>query len=176
LFGIFLAIVLAAGAQAQDDLLNYREYSPTLASSGQPTLEQLQALPGMGFERVVYLALSDQDRAVPNEDRVVRETGLEFVHLPIIWMEPTADDFALFAAVMNQGADRKTLVHCQVNWRASSFVFLWRVIHGGVPIDDAVVDLNAVWEPQPHWSELIVEVLTASGIDPNCDLCNWRTE
>jgi protein tyrosine phosphatase (PTP) superfamily phosphohydrolase (DUF442 family) len=169
-----MAMLFACAVSAQEDMTNFRRYSPTLASAGQPTAAQLLQAVEAGYQRVVYLALSDQDQALPHEDRLVREAGMQFVHLPIIWKSPSAADFALFSAVMRQGEGLKTLVHCQVNWRASSFVFLHRVIDLGVPINEAVVDLNAVWTPDATWSALIVEILREAGIDPNCALCDWQ--
>jgi hypothetical protein len=46
-------------ADQLDDIVNYREYSATLSSSGQPDMDQLGYLREAGFERVVYLAFSD---------------------------------------------------------------------------------------------------------------------
>jgi hypothetical protein len=51
----------------------------------------------------------------------------------VSWQQPTYEDFALFSAVMNGARDRKVLVHCQLNMRASAFTFLYRVVHERVP-------------------------------------------
>ena len=51
-----------------DDIVNYREYSATLSSSGQPDADQLEYLRNAGFERAVFLAFSDHQGSVPNED------------------------------------------------------------------------------------------------------------
>jgi hypothetical protein len=48
-------------ADQLDDIVNYREYSATLSSSGQPDMDQLGYLREAGFERVVYLAFSDRE-------------------------------------------------------------------------------------------------------------------
>lgn len=162
-------------AWAQDDIVNYLAYSPVLSSSGQPTAEQLGALPAAGFERVIYLALTDDDTAVAHEDSLVRKAGMRFFHLPVIWDEPTVADFETFHALMALRPDMPTLVHCQINLRASSFAFLYRVIELGVPMDEAVADLNRVWSPQPHWRQFIFDVLAQHNIDPQCDLCDWQT-
>lgn len=57
-----LSAFLSAGVQAQEtaatpisEILNYREYSPTFASAGQPTREQLEVIRDSGFERVIYI-------------------------------------------------------------------------------------------------------------------------
>ena len=159
-----------AGGQALD-IINYIAYSDVLASSGQPTAAQFQVQAEAGVQRVVYLAFTDHETSLANEDRVVRGLGMAFVQVPVVWVNPTVEDFELFAAVMAQGGDQKTLVHCQVNWRASSFSFLYRVIHDKVPMDDAVVDLTSIWTPTEPWRQFIVDVLDAHGLAPDCELC-----
>ena len=168
--------LLAAPALAADlgELVNYRAYSPMLSSSGQPSDEQLEAVRDAGFERVVFLALTDSEGSIENEDSIVKKLGMEFVHIPVIWDSPRPEDFALFAALMSGSPEKKTLVHCQVNFRASTFSFLYRVLHTGVPISEAKDDLNSVWVPNATWKQLIFDVLEANGVSPDCDTCLWE--
>ncbi len=170
-----LCALLPISALAQASIVNFISYSPTFASSGQPTPEQIIEVSNAGYERVIYLALTDHDTSVPNEDRLVRDAGMAFVQIPVVWAKPTPRDFEHFAAIMNAGSVRKTLVHCQINLRASAFSFLYRVIHQGVPVEEAKEDLNTIWAPHPHWRDFIFEVLDAHGIDPECDICDWST-
>ena len=159
-------------APARPDIINYIAYSETLASSGQPTANQLKAQAAACVERVVYLAFTDHDTSLPNEDRITRGLGMQFLQVPVLWEAPTVGDFRTFAALMQQGADRHTLVHCQVNWRASSFSFLYRVIFNDVPMDDAVMDLASIWTPSDDWRRFIVEVLASYGLAPECEFCD----
>ena len=62
--------LMAAGDLSE--IANYREYSPHFSSSGQPTAEQLKIVSAAGFERVIYLAFSDNGTAIEIEDRVVK--------------------------------------------------------------------------------------------------------
>ena len=172
-----MAVTGAAGAQETlDEITNFRQYSEHFASSGQPTEEQLETLRDAGFERVVYIAYSDHDNSLPNEDRVVKNLGLEYVHIPIEWTAPTVDDFNLFAGAMQRAANKKTLLHCQVNYRASAFSFLYRVVHQGVPIAEAKADMNSVWTPNETWRDLIFDVLGANGLSPDCEGCDWSID
>jgi protein tyrosine phosphatase (PTP) superfamily phosphohydrolase (DUF442 family) len=157
-----------------DDIVNYREYSPLLSSSGQPTRAQLASIRDAGFERVVFLAFSDHDESLEHEDRLVRELGMEYAQIPVIWDAPSSDDFHHFAGLMRDASPKKTLVHCQVNFRASTFSFLYRVLYGGVPMSSAKDDLNTVWVPNATWRALIFEVLEDSGRSPDCDDCLWE--
>jgi hypothetical protein len=82
----------AAGSAPTDGLENYREYSQTLSSSGQPDEKQLKALKKAGFERVVFLAFSDDHGSLPNEDRIVKEAGMDYAHIPVVWDAPSKND------------------------------------------------------------------------------------
>ena len=167
---------MPAAADELAEITNFRQYSPRFASSGQPTEQELSLLKTAGFERVIYIAYSDHDNSLPNEDRVAKDLGLEYVQIPVEWTAPTATDFNLFAGVMQQAANRKTLLHCQVNYRASAFSFLYRVVYEGVPVDVAKADMDTVWSPNPTWRKLIFQVLESHGIDPQCDGCDWSSD
>lgn len=177
LAGLFLLIAVAVGpatAFAQVEQISaFREYSPLFASSGQPTEAQLGEVSAAGFERVIYIAFSNSGNAIPSEDQIVRELGMDYVHIPVVWTSPTLDDFNAFAAVMQQSPDKKTLLHCQVNYRASAFSFLYRVIHEGVSVAEAKADLDTVWAPDATWRAFIFDVLAAHQISPDCAGCSW---
>ena len=172
ILGVFLPGVLAAAELA--DIRNYKEYSPTFASAGQPDEAQLALLKEEGFERVVYIALTNSRGAIDGEDAIVKEDlGMDYVHVPVIWDAPTKTDFYAFAGAMQREPDKKTLLHCQANFRASAFAFLYRVIYQDVPMATAKADMNSVWEPNDTWQALIFEVLEDNGLSPHCDGCDW---
>jgi len=170
-----LAIVLAlsgvissTSAAELSDISNYREYSPNFASSGQPTKTQLEQLKSEGFELIIYIAFSNSGDAFANEDVIVKELGMEYVHIPVIWDKPSASDFYAFADVMKRYPDKKSLLHCQVNYRASAFSFLYRVIYQGVSVATAKVDMNSVWQPNETWQKLIFSILEENGKSAQC--------
>lgn len=168
------AWALPAKSQSLSDIQNYREYSPSFASAGQPTEAQLSLIEEAGFERVVYIAFSTDGNAIANEDKLVRELGMDYLQIPVVWNSPTIADFQTFAAVMQSAPDQKTLLHCQVNMRASVFAFLYRVIYEDVPVAVAKADMNTVWEPNATWRDLIFDVLQAHGVSPACESCDWE--
>ena len=143
-------------------LLNEIQYSSNLTTAGQPSEEQFRVLAEAGFQRVIFLAFTDHKNAVKNEDRVAKSAGLEFVHVPVAWDAPTRDDFDTFAAVMR--ATEKTLVHCEVNFRASVFGFLYQVTYLGTPAEEAWALLTRIWIPNEIWETFIVSVLTDNSI------------
>ena len=166
--------VLTAKANELGDIVNYRLYSPGLASSGQPTETQLRMLKEAGFERVVFLAFTDHEGSIPHEDRLVKQLGMDYIQIPVDWEAPSRSDFLAFAGAMQGAAPKKTLVHCQVNFRASSFSFLYRVLYKDVDMAQAKDDLDSVWVPDATWQQFIFDILEENGRSPHCDSCLWN--
>jgi protein tyrosine phosphatase (PTP) superfamily phosphohydrolase (DUF442 family) len=165
-----LPLSLAAGASGQpagDNGMgaNYVAATERLHTAGQPSAAALATLADQGFEVVVNLAPPSNDGAVADEGKLVGEDGGAYVNIPVNWQRPTYEDFALFSAVMNGARDRKVLVHCQLNMRASAFTFLYRVIHEGVAPEEAMEALRAVWIPRDQWATFSADVLARHGVD-----------
>jgi protein tyrosine phosphatase (PTP) superfamily phosphohydrolase (DUF442 family) len=157
---------------ALDQITNFRQYTPLYASSGQPTPEQLQDLKDEGFERVAYIAFSNAT-GLPDEDVLVKGLGMQYLHIPVDWDKPLTSEFDHFADYMQRGKDSKTLLHCQINLRASAFSFLYRVIYQGVSVAEAKEDMNSVWQPTEVWRDFIFEVLAQHGKSAQCEGCDW---
>jgi len=155
------------------DVLNLRVYDASFASAGQPTREQFPAIRDAGFERVVYIAFSNSGKAIADEDVVVKALGMRYLQIPVAWDNPLPAEFETFAAFMQQDPGARTLLHCQVNARASAFSFLYRVIFDDVPMADAKADMNTVWQPNETWRDFIFAVLRAHGRSPDCSGCDW---
>jgi hypothetical protein len=64
-------------------------------------------------------------------------------------------------------------LHCQVNYRASVFSFLYRVIYLGVDMKEAKSDMNSIWKSNETWTKFIFQILEMNKIDPACDQCTW---
>lgn len=143
---------------------NYVQATPRIYTSGQPPAQSLEGLKAQGFEAVVYLAPPTVPDAVPDEARIVGGQGLVFVNIPIVFDNPTERDFETFAAVMKALGSRKVLVHCQVNLRASSLVFLYRTIVGRESPDVAWKEVEKIWTPRGPWKRLIEEQLRRHGV------------
>jgi protein tyrosine phosphatase (PTP) superfamily phosphohydrolase (DUF442 family) len=154
-----------AASSAGEIAVNYVAATERLHTAGQPNAAALAALADQGFELVVNLAPPTNQGAVADEGKLVAEDGPTYVNIPVNWQKPTYEDFALFSAVMNGARDRKVLVHCQLNMRASTFTFLYRVIHESVPPEEAAKALTAVWVPRDQWADFTADVLERHNID-----------
>jgi len=135
-----------------------------LVTAGQPTEASLRTLAAQGFAAVIYLAPPTVPDAVAGEADIVRQQGLEFINIPVNFGNPTSADFDAFVAAMKRLQGRKVLVHCQVNMRASSFTFLYRVIVRLERPEQAYESVARVWSPGGVWRRFIVAELKRANI------------
>lgn len=153
-----LAIAATAAASGQTPRLvapNVVVVSPHLVTSGQPSADALANLKALGFEADIYLAPPTIPDAVRDEQLIVTRQSLTFINIPIKFDNPTEADFETFASLLQGLGNRKTLVHCQVNLRASSMVFLYRVIILKEDPQLAYQGVAGVWVPEGPWRRLI---------------------
>ncbi|MBV9191935.1 MAG: protein tyrosine phosphatase family protein [Betaproteobacteria bacterium] len=153
--GVSLLAALQVAAAPALEAPNVVEISPRITTSGQPSATALGKLKEQGYGAVIYLAPPTVRDAVADEHLIVARQGLVFINIPIRFDGPTEADFDAFSAALGGLADRRVLVHCQVNMRASSFVFLYRTI---VLKDDpkkAYDAVEKVWVPDGPWRRLI---------------------
>lgn len=164
LFSSLFVLASPSSVEPSIDAPNVVAISPSLVTSGQPTAQALGRLASQGFQAVIYLAPPTVRGAIRDEGDIVRRQGLEFVNIPIEFGEPTHADFERFVATMNSLQGKKVLVHCQVNMRASSMTFLYRVIALHEHPEQAYESVARVWSPDGPWKRLITDELRGAGI------------
>jgi protein tyrosine phosphatase (PTP) superfamily phosphohydrolase (DUF442 family) len=166
LLGLAAALACRAGA-AQEPAFkapNLVVVSPLLVTSGQPPAEALSRLGAEGFAGVVYLAPLTVPGAVRDEAAILAGQGVAFTHIPIEFNDPAQADFDALSAALAALKGRKVLVHCQVNMRASSMVFLHRVLVDKESPELAYEAVSKVWSPNGTWRRYIVSMLRKHGV------------
>ena len=139
------------------DIYNYWFYDDRLSSSGMPTAEQMKSVADAGVKVVINLALKTSQGALENEDTVVESLGMKYIHIPVEWSEPTRQNLEDFFKAMDTHKDKKVFVHCQANYRASSFIMLYRVLRLGWRKEQAIPVMERMWNPEdfPVWQKFI---------------------
>jgi protein tyrosine phosphatase (PTP) superfamily phosphohydrolase (DUF442 family) len=141
------------------DIYNFLTISDHLGTAGQPTAEQLAAVQEAGYDVVINLALGTTPRDLPNEADLVARHGMDYIHIPVVFDNPTEADLARFFEAMDENRDKKCFVHCIANMRVSAFVFLYRVLRQGVAPDAARAMLHRLWQPNAVWQKFIDDSL-----------------
>ena len=69
---------------------------PDLYTAGQPTRDQIKWLGEQKFEVVINLATAKSPDAISDEQDMVMENGMAYVHIPVDWEAPQKEDLQKF--------------------------------------------------------------------------------
>ena len=147
-----------------EDIYNFLALSENLFTGGMPNHEQLTAAAQRGVEIVINLAPHEVSNALPDETELVTSLGMQYINIPVIWNTPTKDGLDRFMDIMDESQDKKILVHCQANFRATAFVALYRILRQGWNADAAMAGMHKIWDAEdyPIWKMFIEDNLKRS--------------
>ncbi|MGB3642128.1 MAG: protein tyrosine phosphatase family protein, partial [Rivularia sp. (in: cyanobacteria)] len=138
-----------------ENIYNYLKISDKIATAGQPSVEEFSDIKQAGYQIVINLALKDSSNALRNEKEIVEAEGMQYIHIPVIWENPTEDKLQEFIQVMKTNVDQKVFVHCAANKRVSAFIYLYRRYQESVSDEAAKKDLHQIWIPNETWQQFI---------------------
>ncbi len=146
-----------------NDIFNFLPISNTVATAGQPTEQQLPLLKEAGYQVVINLAPHTAENALSDEKESVESLGLEYVHIPVNFYQPTHEDFERFCTSMEENSQKSVFVHCAANMRVSVFMYLYRRFHEGLSDEQTQIDLQKIWTPNTTWRQFMDQVIDRKG-------------
>jgi protein tyrosine phosphatase (PTP) superfamily phosphohydrolase (DUF442 family) len=141
---------------ALTDIYNYLHLTDQVATAGQPTDEQLHAITQEGYEVIINLLPGEHLQV--GEQEFFEAAGVDFIHIPVLWNEPTLAEFEQFVEAMQTHRERRIFIHCAANMRASAFCYLYRTLCLGICPETALADMSRIWTPNPIWQRFIASV------------------
>ena len=78
-----------------NEIPNYRDYSDTLSGPGQPLAKHIPLWAGIGFDQIIYLALTTSNTAIQKE----------YMHVAVDFSKSSLRNFELVAAILNNSGD-----------------------------------------------------------------------
>ncbi|AZG74783.1 protein tyrosine phosphatase family protein [Shewanella livingstonensis] len=136
--------------------------NPQVMTSGLPTEQQFEQLAQAGIKTVINLIPNDNPNALPNEQQIVTQLGMNYHNINVDWQNPTQENLAQFYSLMQQNGDAPVLVHCAANYRASAFYYLYQTHQNNAPsMAEALTpwgDLQQSFAEYPQWKKLIEDV------------------
>jgi protein tyrosine phosphatase (PTP) superfamily phosphohydrolase (DUF442 family) len=139
-------------------ILTYRSINENLATSGQPLLEEFELIANAGFDLVINLALTDASNAVSGEDRRILELGMDYLHFPLLFDHPSLPQVLYILDFLYSNQHKKIWLHCALNMRVSSLIYLYRIHYLKTPESTAFDLLYDIWTPNEVWQDLIQQV------------------
>ncbi len=154
------------------DIYNFLQISDRLFTGGMPTAGQLEDASRARVQVVINLAMPDSERALRDEQSIVKSLGMQYIAIPVVWDHPTRRDLDEFTDTMDAHASETLLVHCQANYRVSGFIALYRVLRLGWDADEALKDVRRIWNPAeyPVWKKFIGENLSTAPHRPKSEV------
>lgn len=143
-----------------EDIPNFLALSINLFTGRMSNKEQLADAVRRGVDLVINLAPHQASNAPPNETEIVASLGMQYINIPAIWNTPTQDGLDRFM----DDIDKKILVDCQANFRATACMARYRILRQGWNADDAMEGMHKIrdLEDDPIWKMFIEENLERS--------------
>lgn len=138
-----------------EGIFNFRKINEKLAIAGQPTEDELRKLKNDGYECVFNLAPIDPRYSLDDEEGITKSLQMEYLFKPVDFNNPTLDDFYEFEKILSNIKDKKTLIHCAENYRASVFFGHYAIQHlewSQEECDDLIADVWSI-SGHPVWAE-----------------------
>ena len=139
-------------------ILNYLVLNKQLITGGQPSKDSFEKLSKKGVVVVINLLPSHQN-PIGNEEFLVAENNMDYIHIPVDWDNPKETDFNSFVMAMKKHQGKKIFVHCAMNMRVSAFIYLYRVLHDNFHKEKAKESMEKIWKPSGTWAEFIEKIL-----------------
>lgn len=110
---------------------------PGVATAGQPTEEQLDALKAAGYRTVLDLRPADEPRGY-DEPAAVRQAGLDYIELPVTGLTLVDATFHRFRDIMRDPERRPIVVHCKSANRVGALMLPYLMLDERRSLPDAL--------------------------------------
>ena len=134
---------------------NFTKISADFCTAGQPRPEHFAKLKAEGIMTVLNLRPPGEHRAA-EEEEAVKQAGLKYVNLPVVYGTPNEDQVAEFLKITDDKNNRPIFIHCAAAIRASAFFMIRRVLRDGWTIEKAEAEATKLGLVNaPHWTEFV---------------------
>ena len=145
--------------QALREIPQFAAVHAHLCSSGQPSAADLAQIKAYGFSTVMNVALSNAEPHLALEDQICLELDLNYIHLPLAWETPNAEQALLILDLLHCLVQEQMVwLHCAKNYRVSCLMALYKQYYLQQPIEQIHDDLHAIWQPNETWTGLMHSV------------------
>lgn len=119
-------------------MINELKINNALTISGQPTPQELQGLEARGFHAVVNLRDPDEQGFLDEEERIVKDAGLNYVSIPVSPQNLDDGDVQRLTQELGSVDGTPALIHCKGGGRAGILALLSMAVDHGWSIAQAL--------------------------------------
>ena len=136
-------------------ILNHIKINELISTSGQLKIEEFQIIANEGFEVVINLAVPTTSNSLENEDKIVANLNMSYIHIPVNFENPKISDLKLFLNILQSLGANKVWIHCAKNYRVSAFMYVYHKYILHTPFEQIDLSIFDIWQPSLIWQELM---------------------
>jgi protein tyrosine phosphatase (PTP) superfamily phosphohydrolase (DUF442 family) len=134
---------------------NFVQLTDNFGTAGQPSADQFPIIAENGYRHVINIGMPDHPDALANEGELVSVLGMNYVHIPVPFDNPTPPQVSLFCKILSQIAKEKVFIHCIMNYRVSAFMYHYLSKVENRDEGDARSVMFQRWDMEPAWKKLM---------------------
>ncbi len=136
-------------------ILNHIKINELISTSGQLKIEEFELIANEGFEVVINLAVPTTSNSLENEDKIVSNLNMSYIHIPVSFENPKILDLKLFLNILQSLGANKVWIHCAKNYRVSAFIYVYHKYILHTPFEEIDLSIFDIWKPSLIWQELM---------------------
>ena len=136
-------------------ILNHIKINELISTSGQLKIEEFEIIANEGFEVVINLAVPTTSNSLENEDKIVANLNMSYIHIPVNFENPKISDLKLFLNILQSLGANKVWIHCAKNYRVSAFMYVYHKYILHTPFEQIDLSIFDIWQPSLIWQELM---------------------
>ena len=136
-------------------ILNHIKINELISTSGQLKIEEFELIANEGFEVVINLAVPTTSNSLENEDKIVSNLNMTYIHIPVSFENPKISDLKLFLNILQSLGANKVWIHCAKNYRVSAFIYVYHKYILHTPFEEIDLSIFDIWKPSLIWQALM---------------------
>jgi protein tyrosine phosphatase (PTP) superfamily phosphohydrolase (DUF442 family) len=134
---------------------NFIQLTENFGTAGQPSADQIPIIAENRYQHVINIGMPNHPEALPNEGELVSALGMNYIHIPVPFDNPTPGHVRLFCKILCQISHEKVFIHCIMNYRVSAFMFHYLNKIEKRDETNAKSIMFQKWNTDPVWKELM---------------------
>jgi protein tyrosine phosphatase (PTP) superfamily phosphohydrolase (DUF442 family) len=131
------------------------QLTENFATAGQPSADQFSIIAEHGNQHVINIGMPDHPDALANEGELVSVLGMNYLHIPVPFDNPTPDHVKLFCDLLVQIRQEKVFIHCIMNYRVSAFMYHYLSKIENRDESDSRSIMFQKWNMEPAWRKVL---------------------
>ncbi|MFK8257951.1 L-tyrosine/L-tryptophan isonitrile synthase family protein [Erwinia sp. AnSW2-5] len=131
-----------------EKFLNAIKIDSLTLSSGKLSHDNLSQLKEFGVEYIVNLSDDETLDNGDNEETVVTKSGFQRYSILVDFWNPKKEDFISFCSIYSMIADKKKIIHCDLNYRVTFFIAYYNMLFLGWGKNTVDAFISQVWNPE----------------------------